>query len=219
MHRAPVGGKFSVLAPLALAAIVALGRAPGAVAAPQEEAGRRALGIGNFKPPPRWELRPLDQPTYPQLLAWASRGQGPDQAVMTLVVRRLMPGTSVQRFAGESAAVKNVPGLGAVRLQTQTIEGFGGRRVQLDGVLEGTPRRVVRQIYLVNTPGDAGYVLTLVAPQAQAVARLRDLEDTAASLAEVTPSAPPPAPPASTPPPPPSAPPVEGPASPSASPR
>lgn len=158
-------------------------------AAPQEEV-RRALGISNFKPPPRWEVRPQDQPTYPQLLAWASRGQGPDQSVMTLVFRRLMPGTSVQAFANESAAVKNFPGLSAVRLQTQSMDGFGGRRVQLDGVLEGAPRRIVRQIFLTSTRGDAGYVLTLMAPQVQALARLRDFEDTAASLTESNPAPP-----------------------------
>lgn len=166
-----------------------------AQAAGQDEVTRRPFGIGGFKVPPRWQLRPQDQPSYPQLLAWASRGQGAEQAIMTLVARRLTPGTTVLAFAGDSARLREVPGLTGIRLQTQTLDetevrrgeagaSFGGRRVVLDGVLDGG-RRVVRQIYLVN--GEFGYVLTLVAPQTQAVARLRDLEDTAAGLYPMAP--------------------------------
>lgn len=155
---------------------------------------------------------------YPQVLAWASRGQGAERAVITLVARRLMPGTSAQAFANERRALQ-IAGVRDVRTQLQSVDGWG-QRVVLDGVLDGPERRLLRQIYLVG--GGFGYVLTLVAPQVQALPRLRDLEDVAGGLTPLVPDpsarplvpppqGPPAPPPAATPQAPPPPPPAEGP--------
>src|SRR4051812_41226094 len=58
-------------------------------AAPSDEVNRREWGIGGFKTPPRWEVLPQDRQSYPEMLAWASRGQGAERSVITLVGRRL----------------------------------------------------------------------------------------------------------------------------------
>jgi hypothetical protein len=187
VHRRQRPRKFSRFAAL-LVAFLAIG--PGsrqrAVCAPQEAISRPDFAIANFRPPPGWEVLPQDRQSYPQLLAWASRGQGGDRAVMTLVGKRLMPGTSVDRFAFESAALKDLASVRDLRRQVQLIDGFSGRRVLWEGTLgEGPQRRVVCQIYLVNGP--FGYVLTLVAPPSQALARVRDLKETADGLLPLPP--------------------------------
>lgn len=87
------------------------------------------------------------------------------------------------RFANESEALRQA-GVKDIRLQPQPVEGWG-TRVQLDATLEGPPRRILRQIFL--TQGDIGYVLTLLAPQSQALPRLRDLEDVASRLVPLPP--------------------------------
>lgn len=146
-----------------------------AVCAPQEKGAKRAPIA--LKPPPSWVLQPADRVTYPQLLAWASRGDGGERSVMTLVGKRLGKDLSVQDFAKENAALGE-RGLGNSRSQPQVVEGV--HRVQRDAILEGVPRRVVRQLFYLS--GGSGLVLTLVAPQSQALPRQRDLEDTAANL-------------------------------------
>lgn len=138
--------------------------------------------------PPTWEAQPSDQLAYPQILAVASRGKGPDRAVMTLVVRHLPSGTSVQQFAQQSLREEKWTLLAErPRLQVQPIEvgesgsaDWGTQRVELSGKLKAAPPRVVRQLFYVH--GDEGYLLTLIAPEPQAVARIHDLEDTAATL-------------------------------------
>ena len=71
-----------------------------------------------------------------------------------------------------------------VRVQQQASAGWTfGQRAQVDAVLlpSATQRaQVVRQLIFVNTP--FAYVLTLVTPQEQSQARLRDLDDTASGL-------------------------------------
>src|SRR5262245_1212168 len=92
-----------VLAPCSLSfLLLALGTA--AYSGPLDEVSRRDYAIAGFKPPPRWELLPRDRPSYPQLLASASRGQGADRAVITLTAKRLAPGTTLQQFAQEANA-------------------------------------------------------------------------------------------------------------------
>jgi hypothetical protein len=152
---------------------------------PQEEVSRRDYAIGGFKPPPRWEMLPRDRPSYPQLLAWASRGPLPERAVLTLVGKRLEAGTSLQLFAQEANGLRSRPQLQGLRVQMQSQSGwFSGQRVQVDATLgpeaAGQSRRVLRQLFFINSP--FGYVLTLVAPQDQAAARYRDLDDTASNL-------------------------------------
>jgi hypothetical protein len=127
---------------------------------------------------------PADRLAYPQLLAQAIRSQGAgsgagERSVMTLIGKRLAPGTKVQRFAMTSAAPLASGPLKNIRWQIQAIDGWGGYRVQLDAALD-SPSRVVRQFFYVC--GANGYVVTLIAPQPQAIPRLRDLEDTVSNL-------------------------------------
>lgn len=153
-------------------------------AGPQDEITRRDWGIGGFKPPPRWEVLPKERQSYPQLLAWASRGVGPERSVMTLVAKRLVPGTTLQQLARDAGGVAEMPRARNVRVQQQASVGWTfGLRAQVDAVLlpSATQRaQVVRQLIFVNTP--FAYVLTLVTPQEQSQARLRDLDDTASGL-------------------------------------
>jgi hypothetical protein len=152
---------------------------------PQDEVKRRDYAIAGFKPPPRWDLLPRDRPSYPQLLAWASRGQGAARAVITLIGKRLDTGTTLQQFAQEANGLGNYPAITGSRIQLQSASGWwGGQRAQVDATLNtgGSEHRaqVLRQLMFLNPP--FGYVLTLVAPQEQAQARYRDLDDTASNL-------------------------------------
>ena len=153
-------------------------------AGPQDEITRRDWGIGGFKPPPRWEVLPKERQSYPQLLAWASRGAGAERSVMTLVAKRLVPGTTLQQLVRDAGGVAEMPRARNVRVQQQASAGWTfGQRAQVDAVLlpSATQRaQVVRQLIFVNTP--FAYVLTLVTPQEQSQARLRDLDDTASGL-------------------------------------
>jgi len=160
-----------------------------------DEALRREYAITGFKPPPRWELLPRERPSYPQLLGVASRGQGADRAVITLTAKRLAAGTTLQQFAQEAAALSSRPHLTNLRVQIATVGGwFGGQRAQIDAVIleqNGVKHpQAVRQLLFMNPP--FGYVLTLVAPQEQAAARYRDLDDTVANLVPLSPASPPP---------------------------
>lgn len=152
---------------------------------PADEITRKDYGIGGFKPPPRWELLPRERPSYPQLLATASRGQGVERAVITLTAKRLPAGTSLQQFAQEVLGLRSRPQV--QNLRTQLVPAFGwwgGQRVQVDSTLtaagEKNKPQSMRQLMFMNPP--FGYVLTLVAPQDQASARYRDLDDTAQNL-------------------------------------
>lgn len=152
---------------------------------PTDEITRRDYAIAGFKPPPRWELLPRDRPSYPQLLATASRGQGAERAVITLVGKRLPPGTNLQQFAQEVLALRNRPRI--ENLRTQLLPAFGwwgGQRVQVDALIasDGADKKpqAMRQLLFMNPP--FGYVLTLTAPQEQAAARYRELDDTAGNL-------------------------------------
>jgi hypothetical protein len=152
---------------------------------PADEITRRDYFIAGFKPPPRWELLPRDRPSYPQLLATASRGQGLERAVMTLVGKRLAPGTSLQQFAQEVLGLRNRPRIENLRTQLQSAFGWwGGQRVQVDATIAGDGEnkrpQTMRQLLFMNPP--YGYVLTLVAPQEQANARYRELDDTFGNL-------------------------------------
>lgn len=172
---------------VAAATVAILGLALTVHGGPQDEVTRRDYGIGGFKPPPRWELLPRDRPSYPQLLAWASRGQGNERAVITLVAKRLLPGTPLQVFAQEANGLRSRARTQGLRVQVQSQLGwFSGQRVQVDAQLaaEGSERQQsLRQIFFINPP--FGYVLTLVAPVEQAAARYRDLDDTAANLVPI----------------------------------
>lgn len=172
-------------------------------AAPQDEISRRDFGISGFKPPPRWEVLPSERRSYPQLLAWASRGEGPDRAVITLIGKRLPAGGTLKSMIDEALVLREDPRARNVRAQLQLSPGWTpNQRVQLDGLLVATKTQqaqVLRQLIYLNAP--FAYVLTLVCPQEQAAARYRDLDDTAANLIPiaVTPAAsagPPPPPPA-----------------------
>lgn len=203
-YRSLRGRRASCPGPAAirLAATVlalAVAAAPPVLAGPQEEIIRRDYAISGFKAPPRWELEPRDRPTYPQLLATATRGQDADRATMTLVGKRLAPGVTLGKFAEEGQLLDQVPRLRGIRRQLQRQSGwFSGQRVQLDATIEPDPSadrkkrgrqssekaKVVRQLFFVNPP--FGYVLTLVAPVDQAAARYRDLDDTASNLSPLT---------------------------------
>ncbi len=184
-----------------------LPRLPEAQAGAPEEITRRDYGISGFKTPPRWELRPRDRANYPQLLAWAERIQGSERAVMTLVGRRLPPGTSLAQFAEQTQALREHGRIQGLRVTTQRAGHWpSGQRVQVDAQLvaqEGQRPQVMRQYLYLNPP--FGYVLTLVSPPEQAAARLRDLDDTAQNLTPLPPeppaSPPPPLPPPPAPPP------------------
>lgn len=221
-----------------LIALVALTGGPGermpggsiGWAAPQDEISRRDFGISGFKPPPRWEVLPSERRSYPQLLAWASRGEGQDRAVITLVGKRLPSGATLKTMIDEALALRDDPRARNVRAQLQLSPGWTpNQRVQLDALLAQTKTQhaqVLRQLIYLNAP--FAYVLTLVCPQEQAAARYRDLDDTAANLIPIsTAPAKPPAAAAPAPPPPspapagaatPTAPPTAAPTAPAATP-
>lgn len=163
------------------------GRPPGiasAWAAPQDEISRRDFAISGFKPPPRWEVLPNERRSYTQLLAWASRGDGPERSVITLVGKRLPRGATLKTMIDEALALREDPRARNVRAQLQLSPGWTpNQRVQLDAQLAATKTQraqVLRQLIYMNPP--FAYVLTLVCPQEQAPARYRDLDDTAANL-------------------------------------
>jgi hypothetical protein len=162
-----------------------------ALAGPQDEITRRDFAIGGFKPPPRWEVLPRERQSYPQLLAWASSGETTDRAVITLVGKRVPHGTTLQTFLAESTALREYPRAQNVRVQVQFSKGWPtNQRLQIDATLgtagAKTQRpQVLRQFIYLNPP--FGYVLTLVAPQEQAAARYRDLDDTTANLVPLPP--------------------------------
>lgn len=171
-------GLFALFAALVGVSLTVRGAAP-------EEAARREYAIAGFKPPPRWDLLPRDRPSYPQLLGWASRGQGNDRAVITLLGKRLPGGTTLQEFAQEALGLRAKANLANLRVQIQSASGwFGNQRIQIDAALtaDGPEKhpQALRQILLLNPP--FGYVLTLLAPQEQAPARYRDLDDTFSNL-------------------------------------
>lgn len=182
-------------------------------AAPQDEITRRDFAIGGFKPPPRWEVLPRERRSYPQLLAWASRGEGAERSVLTLVGKRLPRGATLTTIIEEAAALRDYPRAKNVRVQPQFSVGWtANQRVQLDALLLPTktqPAQVLRQLIYMNAP--FAYVLTLVCPQEQAAVRYRDLDDTAGGLTPLSvteaaaivspPVVPPPPPPPGTPPP------------------
>ncbi len=168
-----------------VAFVLTLGLTLSVLGSPVDEITRRDYAIAGFKPPPRWELLPRERPSYPQLLAWASRGQGADRAVITLTGKRLGPGVTLQQFAQEADGLRSRPRLEHLRVQLQQANGwFTGQRVVVDATLTGAGAgqhpQVIRQLMFLNPP--FGYVLTLVAPQDQGPARYRDLDDTASSL-------------------------------------
>jgi len=148
----------------------------------------REWAIDGFKPPPRWEVTPRERASYPQLIAWASRGDGIDRAVISLVGKRVAPGTTVRELIPEAWLLKSAPRVENVRIQMLSTLGWttgwtGNLRVQVDALMTATPReraQVVRQYLFLNGP--IAYTMTLVCPQEQATARLRDLDDTAANL-------------------------------------
>lgn len=148
----------------------------------------REWAIDGFKPPPRWEVTPRDRPSYPQLIAWASRSDGPERAVISLVGKRVATGTTVRELLPEADAIKRWPRVENVRVQMLSTLGWapgwtGNLRLQVDAVLaqSGKERaQVIRQYLFLNGP--IAYTMTLIAPIEQATARLRDLDDTASSL-------------------------------------
>lgn len=161
---------------------------------PADEISRKDYGIGGFKPPPRWELLPRERPSYPQLLATASRGQGAERAVITLTAKRLPTGTGLQQFAQEVLGLRSRAQVQNLRTQLSPAFGWwGGQRVQVDATLTAAgPNKkpqAMRQLLFMNPP--YGYVLTLVAPQDQVSARYRDLDDTAQNLLPLSTTAPP----------------------------
>ena len=173
-------------------------------AAPQDEISRRDFAISGFKPPPRWEVLPNERRSYPQLLAWASRSEGDQRSVITLVGKRLAQGATLKEMIDETAALSAFPRAQNLRLQQQFSPGWtSNQRVQLDAVLAATKSQhaqTLRQFFYLNAP--FAYVLTLVCPQEQAAARYRDLEDTAANLVPLpttTPAVIPPVPAAAPP--------------------
>ncbi len=156
-------------------------------AAPQDEISRRDFGIAGFKPPPRWEVLPSERRSYAQLLAWASRGEGPERAVITLVGKRLPKGATLKTMIDEALGLRADPRAQNVRAQLQLSPGWiPNQRVQVDALLAATKTRraqVMRQLIYLNAP--FAYVLTLVCPQEQALARYRDLDDTAGNLTPI----------------------------------
>ena len=130
----------------------------------------REWAIGEFKPPPRWEVTPRERPSYPQLIAWASRGDGSERAVISLVGKRVAPGTTVRELLPDASAIKGWPRVDNVRVQILSTLGWttgwtGNLRLQVDAVLTATEReraQVVRQYLFLNGP--IAYTMTLVAP-------------------------------------------------------
>lgn len=152
---------------------------------PQDEVSRRDWGITGFRPPPRWDLLPRDRSSYPQLLAWASRGEGTERAVITLVARRVPMDTSYETLLREARALKvRRAETVQVRLDREVTQ----RRVLVEADLQPTSnerRQALRQILLLNPP--FAYVLTLVAPHEQRQARQRDLEEIVSNLSFLPP--------------------------------
>jgi hypothetical protein len=108
--------------------------------------------------------------------------------VISLVGKRVAPGTTVRELLPEASAIKGWPRVDNVRVQILSTLGWttgwtGNLRLQVDAVLTATEReraQVVRQYLFLNGP--IAYTMTLVAPLEQATARLRDLDDTASNL-------------------------------------
>lgn len=152
---------------------------------PQDEISRRDWGIAGFRPPPRWDLLPRDRSSYPQLLAWASRGEGTERSVITLVARRVPLSTTYESLLSEARALKvRRAETVLVRLDREVAQ----RRVLVEADLQPTNnerRQALRQILLLNPP--FAYVLTLVAPHEQRQARQRDLEEIVANLSFLPP--------------------------------
>jgi hypothetical protein len=152
---------------------------------PQDEVSRRDWGIAGFRPPPRWDLLPRDRSSYPQLLAWASRGEGTERAVITLVARRVPLGTTYETLLREARALKVRR---AETVQVRLEHEVAQRRVLVEADLQPTNnerRQALRQILLLNPP--FAYVLTLVAPHEQRQARQRDLEEIVSNLSFLPP--------------------------------
>lgn len=193
-------GRLGRLLQLVLIAAIVAGswRASGG---PQDEITRRDWGIAGFRAPPRWEMLPHDRSSYPQLLAWASRGEGADRSIITLVARRVPSGTTYETLQTEARALKLRR---AETVQVRVDRELVQRRVLVEADLQPTSterRQVMRQLLLLNPP--FAYALTLLAPYEQRQARQRDLEEIVNSLTLLTPEAPPPAAPPPPPPPPP----------------
>jgi hypothetical protein len=156
----------------------------------------REWALDGFKPPPRWEVTPRDRPSYPQLIAWASRGDGQERAVMSLVAKRVAPGTTVRDLLPEASAMKSLPRLENLRVQTLSTVGWapgwtGNVRLQVDAIQAASGKdraQVIRQHLFLNGP--IAYTMTLIAPLEQATARLRDLDDTASGLIPIDSSPP-----------------------------
>ena len=159
----------------------------------------REWAIEGFKPPPRWDLTPRDRPSYPQLIAWASRGDGTERAVISLVGKRVAPRSTVRELMPDAQAIKGWPQIENVRIQVLSTLGWntgwtGNLRIQVDANLPAAGKdraRIIRQYLFLNGP--VAYTMTLVAPAEQASARLRDLDDTAANLLPIDPEGPAPA--------------------------
>lgn len=194
-----LGRRWRTWLPSLLGAVLTVGLAWPLRAGP--ELRSREWAIDGFKPPPRWEVTPRERASYPQLIAWASRGDGIDRAVISLVGKRVAPGTTVRELLPEAWLLKSAPRVENVRVQMLSTLGWttgwtGNLRVQVDALMAATQReraQVVRQYLFLNGP--IAYTMTLVCPQEQATARLRDLDDTAANLVPLeTSTAPLPAP-------------------------
>jgi hypothetical protein len=184
-HAAHATAARRVAALCGLLVALVLGDGQRSVAGPQDEITRRDWGIAGFRAPPRWELLPNDRPSYPQLLAWASCGEGTERSVITLVARRVPAGTTHESLLNEARALKLSR---AETVQARLEREVTQRRVLVDAELLPTKterRQVLRQMLLLNPP--FAYALTLVAPFEQRQARQRDLEETAGNLVFLTP--------------------------------
>lgn len=152
---------------------------------PQDEVSRRDWGIAGFRPPPRWDLLPRDRSSYPQLLAWASRGEGTERSVITLVARRVPMGTTYESLLREARELKVRR---AETVQVRLDREIAQRRILVEADLLPTNnerRQALRQILLLNPP--FAYALTLVAPHEQRQARQRDLEEIVSNLSLLPP--------------------------------
>ena len=96
-----------------------LGGGQRSVAGPQDEVTRRDWGVAGFRAPPRWELLPNDRPSYPQLLAWASRGEGADRAVITLIGKRLPAAGTLKSMIDEALVLRD-PGVSRAHAQIES---------------------------------------------------------------------------------------------------
>ncbi|HND09659.1 MAG TPA: hypothetical protein PKL17_21485 [Pseudomonadota bacterium] len=187
LKRGPLARRLTLLGVLAMGLFFAVHLHAG------PELRSREWAIDGFRPPPRWDLTPRDRPSYPQLIAWASRGDGSERAVISLVGKRVAAHTTIRDLLPEAQAIKSAPQIENVRIQVLSTLGWttgwtGNVRIQVDANLpaQGKDRaRVVRQYLFLNGP--VAYTMTLVAPLEQATARLRDLDDTAANLVPIDP--------------------------------